>query len=133
MLSFEDELPERVPVERRQEQVADPDVELDRLDVGLARGARGFAVLLDEERAYETAAEISQRQALRIEVSVVFADPDDEVDQGLVRAPTIDRERRDPGADDDRESEEALADDLAKRLEAPDPFADALEPAVSAE
>ena len=62
-------LRERVAVERREQQVADADEELDRLDVGLARGRRARRVLFDEQRADEAAAEVGEREALRLEVA----------------------------------------------------------------
>jgi hypothetical protein len=90
-------------------------------------------VLFDEQRAHEAAAEIGEGEPLRLEIAFGLGAPYDEVDEGLVGAAAIDRERRDPGADDDGEREEALADDLAQGVEAADSFADALEPTVGAE
>ena len=55
---------------------------------------------------------------------------DNEIDDGLIRAAAVDRERRDARADDDREREEAVPDDLAQGLERPDALSDPLEPAV---
>ena len=124
---------ERVAVERREQQVADADVELDGLDVGVALGRGRGLLLLDEQRADEAAAEVGEREALRLEVAVRLGRADDEVDERLVRAAAVDGERGDARADDDREREEALADDLAERLEAADALADALEPAVGSE
>src|SRR5262249_12617339 len=111
---------ERVAVERREQQVAHTDVELDRLDVGIALGDRSQLLLFDEERADEAAAKVGQREALRLEVALDLRRPDDEVDQCLIGAPAIDRQRGDASPDDDREREEALADDLAESLKAPD-------------
>ena len=96
-------------------------------------GSGAALVVVDEERADEAAAEVGQREALRLEAVVGVADADDEVDERQVRVAAVDRERRDARADDDREREEALADDLAERLEGPDALADALEPPVGAD
>src|SRR5262249_3071069 len=128
VLVIDDELEERVPVQRREKQIPHADEELDGLDVALARRDGGLPVFLDEERAHEAAAEVCEREALGLEVLLRVPDAHDEVDERLVRAPAVDRERGDARADDDREREEALADDLAQRLEASDPLADALEP-----
>ena len=61
------ELAQRVAVERREQQVAHADVELDDLDLGLARRLGRRLVVLDEERADEAAAEVGEREALRLE------------------------------------------------------------------
>jgi hypothetical protein len=84
-LALHDELAERVAVERRDQQVADADVELDGLHVGLARRGGARAVVLHEERADEAPPEICEGQALRLELGVDVPDADDEVDLGLVR------------------------------------------------
>src|SRR5207244_2250136 len=130
---FDRERHERVAVERREQEIPNPDVELDGLDVALALRRRRLLLLFDEERADEPPPEVRERVALRLEIAVGFARADDEVDERLIGAPSIDRQRGDARADDDREREESLADDLAQRLEAADPFTDALEPAVGAE
>jgi hypothetical protein len=130
---LEIERDERVAVERREEEVADADVELDRLDVGVALRRRRLLLLFDEERADEAPAKIREREALGLEIAFRLARADDEIDERLIGAPPIDRQRRDARADDDREREETLTDDLAERLEAPDSFADSFEPAVGAE
>src|SRR5262249_5901227 len=57
---------------------------------------------------------------------------DHEVDEGVVRVAPVHREGGDPGAGDHGEGEERLPDDVAERLEAADPIADALEPTVRA-
>ncbi len=98
--------------------------------VGLARRRRGRLVVVDEERADQTAAEVGERQPLRLERLVGIARADDEVDQRQLGVSAVDRQRRDASTDDDREGEEPLADDLAERLERPDPLPDALEPSV---
>jgi hypothetical protein len=133
LLLVEDQLAQRIAVERRQEQVADADVELDDLDLGLAGGLGGGLVVLDEQGSDEAAAEIGERQALRLEAVVALAHADHEVHEGEVGIAAVDRERRDAGADDDGEGEESLADDLAQRLEGADPLPDALEPSVGAD
>jgi hypothetical protein len=81
----------------------------------------------------KAAAEVGEREALRLEVAVALAGAHDEVDERLIGAASVDGERGDARADDDGKGEEALSDDLAERLEAPDPFTDALEPAVRAQ
>jgi hypothetical protein len=67
--------------------------------------------------------------------SLTSATPSDclvthEVDERQIGVASVDGERRDAGAHDDREREEPLADDLAERLKRADAFADALEPSV---
>jgi len=128
----DDELLQRVAVERREQQITHADVELDRLGVRLARGRRDVPIFFDEQGTDEAPAEIRERQTLRLEIRVGVTEADDEIDERLIRRAPIDRERRDARTDDDREREEALADDFAERLEAADAFADALEPPVGA-
>ena len=96
--AVEHELAQRVAVERREEQVAHADEELDDLDVGLARRRRGGLVVLDEERADEAAAEVGERQPLRLERLVGSPDADDEVDEREVGVSAVDGERRDARA-----------------------------------
>ena len=100
----------------------------------VSRVGRRAGMLVGEERAHEAPAEVGEREALGIVgvALVVAGAPTDEVDQGVVGVAPVDGERGDARAGDHREREEALADDLAERLEAADSFADALEPAVRA-
>ena len=75
--------------------------------LGVVRDARRVAVAPDGVDLVDIAqAPVDQGLARNL------GRADDEVDEGLVGAAAIDRERRDPGADDDGEREEALADDL---------------------
>ncbi len=130
VLTVHGERDERVAVERREQEIANADEELDGLDVGIALRRGRVLLFLDEERADEAAAEVGEGQALGLEIAVALGGADHEVDERLVGATTVDGERGDARADDDREREEALADDLAEGLEASDPLADAFEPAV---
>lgn len=106
---------------------------MDRFGVGLARRSFDVAIVFDQKCADESPAKIRERESLRLEVAVRLACSDDEIDERLIGTATIDRERRDARADDDRKSEEALADDFAERLKAADALADALEPTVGAD
>ncbi len=133
LLLVEEEHAERVAVERGEKEVADADEELDDLCLGVARRLGGRLVVLDEEGADEAAAEVAERQALRLYRVLHLAQADDEVDERQIRVPPVDRERGDARAHDDREGEEALADDLAQGLKGPDALPDALEPAIGAD
>ncbi len=126
------EAAEAVAVERREEQVAHADVELERLDVGVALGRLRHRVVR-QQRAHQAVPEVGERQPLDVGVALVLAGGgDDEVDERVVGVAPVDRERRDPGAGDHREGEERLTDDVAQGLEAPDAIADAFEPPVGA-
>lgn len=124
---------ERVPVERREEEIAHTDVELDGLHVGLTGRNAGRLLFLDEERADQSTAKIGEREPLWIGVALRFATADDEVDEGVVRTTAIDRECRDTRADDNRKREEAFADDSAEGLKASDALPNAFEPTVRAD
>ncbi len=129
---LDEEAAQAVAVERRQEQVAHADVELERLDVGVALG-RGRHGVVREERAHQAVTEVGQGEALDVRVAFVLAGGgDDEVDESVVGGAPVDGERGDPRAGDHREGEERLADDVAQGLEAPDPISDAFEPPVGA-
>ncbi|MFT3775202.1 MAG: hypothetical protein QM820_58385 [Minicystis sp.] len=126
------EAAQTVAVERREQQVADADVELERLDVRVALG-RGRHRVVREQRADEAVAEVGEREALHVGVALVVAGRGDhEVDERVVRVTAIDGERGDPRPRDHREREERLPHDVAEGLEAPDPITDALEPSVGA-
>src|SRR5262249_8284038 len=86
---------ERIAVKRSEKQIANAYEELDGLDVRIAFGRRRVFLFLDEKRTDEAPPEVSQREALRLEVSLRFGRPNDEVDQRLVRTPPIDRQCRD--------------------------------------
>ena len=130
--ALDEQAAQAVAVERREEQVADADVELERLDVGVALGRRRHGVV-GEERAHEAVPEVGEGEALHVGVALVLAGGGDhEVDERVVGVAAVDGERGDPGAGDHREGEERLAHDVAQGLEAPDPISDALEPPVGA-
>jgi hypothetical protein len=127
------ELPQRVAVQRGQQQVAHADVQLHGLQVRHALG-RVRNRLFGDERGDQALAKIRQREALRVHFRGLRAlRPDHEVDQGVVRVTAIDGERGDARAGDHREREETRADDVTKSLKASDALTNALEPPVGAD
>ena len=128
------ELAQGVAVERREQQVAHADVELDAPRRRCRASAPGAGVS-SSTRSAPTRRRRKSASVRRCgsRPSSASPAPDDEVDERVVGVAAVDRERRDARADDHREREEALADDLAERLEAADPLADALEPSVGAD
>ena len=72
-----------------------------------------------------------QRQALDFSLLIIVTrGGNDEVDERVVRIAPINCQRSDARACDHRKGEESFADDVAKRLKASDPVANALEPTV---
>ena len=131
------EAAEAVAVERGQEQVADADVELEGLHVGvpLRRGGHG---VVGEQGADEPVAEVGQREALDVGVALVLAGGGDhEVDEGVVRVAPVDGEVavRDARPRDHREQQGAKNASGRRCRTGPgslDPISDALEPPVGA-
>ena len=128
------QLAQRVAVERREEQVADADVELDDLDLGLARRRGGRLVVLDEERADEAAAEVGEREALRLEAVVRrrrAPTTKSTSDRSGFRRSTVSAVMRAPTMiENAKKRSPTISQSAWKRA---DPLADALEPAVGAD
>ncbi len=113
-------------------EVPDADVELDRFEIGVTRRRRARG-LVDDERVHEPATELDEREALDLRTVACLVPAERELHDGVVRQAPVDRERSDASPGDHRERKEAGTDDLAQRLEATDPLADAFEPSVRAD
>ena len=121
---------EGVAVERRQEQVANTYIELNRLNFRTPGRLGHGLVVLHEKSADEAPAKVREREALGLQTVFRISRADDEIDEGKVGIASVDGKRGDASPHDDRECEEALADDFAEGLERADAFSNAFEPAV---